>query len=299
VKVLSDDFETHLKSGATTLATCWILRREDGLTLGFTDHDRNLLLDGVVCEPVSGMTGTEMRQSAGFDADDQEVAGALTSDRLTETDLLAGRYDGAKVETWRVNWADPTQKVHLKTGYMGEIRRTDQAFEAEIRGFSAAMEQRQGRIYQYGCDAQLGDAHCRVDLTAEGRQTEATVLAILSQTEMQLQTDQDIEAGHLARGAIEVLSGEASALRYDILSHTKDGDKVILESWLPLHAGLATGDRVRLTVGCDKQFATCRKRFANGLNFRGFPHIPGNDFLLTYPKQGVGGAGNPIVEDEE
>lgn len=297
MKQLSTEFDTHLKSGATTLATCWILRRKDGLVLGFTDHDRTLDLDGVSCEPVSGMTGTELRQSSGFDADDQEVAGALTSDRLTEADLLSGRYDGARIETWRVNWADTSQKAHLRTGYMGEIRRTDQAFEAEIRGFSAAMEQRQGRIFQYGCDAQLGDSRCGLDLSSAGRRTEATLVAILSQTEVQVQLDDAIEPGHLSRGVIEILSGEAKAIRYDILSHREEGSKVLLETWLPVHTGLKAGDRMRLTVGCDKQFATCRKRFSNGLNFRGFPHIPGNDFLLTYPSQGIGGAGKPVVED--
>ncbi|MDX5493645.1 MAG: phage BR0599 family protein, partial [Alphaproteobacteria bacterium] len=31
----------------------------------------------------------------------------------------------------------------------------------------------------------------------------------------------------------------------------------------------------------DKQFTTCRDRFANAVNFRGFPHMPGNDFVMA------------------
>ncbi len=38
--------------------------------------------------------------------------------------------------------------------------------------------------------------------------------------------------------------------------------------------------------GCDKRLATCRGRFGNVLNFRGFPTIPGDDFLTAYPRDG-------------
>jgi uncharacterized phage protein (TIGR02218 family) len=46
----------------------------------------------------------------------------------------------------------------------------------------------------------------------------------------------------------------------------------------------ATGHAFQVTAGCDKLFATCRGKFANQLNFRGFPHIPGNDYVMRYPK---------------
>ncbi|SFE47808.1 phage conserved hypothetical protein BR0599 [Methylobacterium sp. 13MFTsu3.1M2] len=35
-----------------------------------------------------------------------------------------------------------------------------------------------------------------------------------------------------------------------------------------------------LTAGCDKRLATCRDRFANAVNFQGFPHMPGNDAVM-------------------
>lgn len=41
-------------------------------------------------------------------------------------------------------------------------------------------------------------------------------------------------------------------------------------------------------AGCDKRFTTCRNKFGNGVNFRGFPHLPGNDFII-----GGTGAGDP------
>ncbi len=39
---------------------------------------------------------------------------------------------------------------------------------------------------------------------------------------------------------------------------------------------------VELIEGCDRQLATCRDRFANIANFRGEPHLPGNDLLTRY-----------------
>ncbi len=45
------------------------------------------------------------------------------------------------------------------------------------------------------------------------------------------------------------------------------------------HCGLSGVDG----LSCDKRFATCRDDFSNTENFRGFPHIPGPDFVLAGP----------------
>jgi uncharacterized phage protein (TIGR02218 family) len=50
--------------------------------------------------------------------------------------------------------------------------------------------------------------------------------------------------------------------------------------------GVVAGDGFTVTAGCGKQFATCKAKFAIGANFRGFPQVPGTDFLLFHPKQG-------------
>jgi uncharacterized phage protein (TIGR02218 family) len=44
--------------------------------------------------------------------------------------------------------------------------------------------------------------------------------------------------------------------------------------------------RVELIQGCDKTMATCSDRFANAINFRGEPYLPGNDLLTRYPGAG-------------
>ncbi|MDI7775377.1 DUF2163 domain-containing protein [Asticcacaulis sp. EMRT-3] len=37
---------------------------------------------------------------------------------------------------------------------------------------------------------------------------------------------------------------------------------------------------------CDKRYRTCNGTFSNTLNFRGFPDLPGEDFLTLYPRDG-------------
>lgn len=297
MKTLPNALAAHLASGVTTLATCWILKRSDGFALGFTDHDRPIELQGISCEPDAGFTGSEIRQSDGFASDDQDVAGALSSDCITEADLMSGRYDAATIETWRVNWQDPEQAVLLRSGYLGEIKRDSQNFQAEIRSLSVDMEQDKGRVYQYRCDANVGDPRCTLDLDALGLSFEGEVTAILSQTWLELTLDGQPEAGRLAMGQMLLQSGAAKDMTFDVLSHQQSGAADLVELWLPVHSDIKVGDRVKVSVGCDKSFATCRTVFANQLNFRGFPHMPGNDFILTYPELSQQSNGSALFED--
>lgn len=51
-----------------------------------------------------------------------------------------------------------------------------------------------------------------------------------------------------------------------------------------------------MVVGCDKRFETCKAKFSNTVNFRGFPHLPGNDAAYGYVNEGGNFDGGPIVE---
>jgi uncharacterized phage protein (TIGR02218 family) len=43
-----------------------------------------------------------------------------------------------------------------------------------------------------------------------------------------------------------------------------------------------------VTAGCDKSFATCKAKFSNPTNFRGYPYMPGNDAVIAYPNSADG-----------
>ena len=133
MKALSAALQAHLDEGTTTLAWCWRIERADGVVFGFTDHDRPIAFDGTTYEPESGLIASEVRSGSDLSVDAQDAEGVLTSDRITETDILDGRWDNAAVEVWRVNWSAPSQRVLLRRGAIGQIRRGRLAFVAEVR----------------------------------------------------------------------------------------------------------------------------------------------------------------------
>ena len=160
MKLLPSGMQAHLDDGTTTLAWCWRIQRRDSVIFGFTDHDRALEIAGMSYEPDTGFAASEIRASADFSVDGQDAEGALRSDRITETDILDGRWDNAMIEVWRVNWEDVAQRVLMRRGNLGQIRRGKQVFVAEVRSLTHFLNQPVGRTYQYYCDAELSDARC-------------------------------------------------------------------------------------------------------------------------------------------
>jgi len=291
MKVLPPGLEAHLASGATTLATCWKLTRADGQRMGFTDHDRDLAFDGVTFEAAGGFTATALESSAGLAVDNLDVAGALSSARIDEGDLAAGLYDDAEIEIWRVNWQAPDERALLRKGNIGEVTRSGGAFSAELRGLSHRLNQPTGRIFQYGCDADLGDARCGVDL-ASGTLRGEGVAIVATDDRIVIAGGLDIfAAGWFERGKVLFTGGANAGAAVEVKAHAPVPEGTRLELWRRMARAVAPGDTFVVTAGCDKQFATCRAKFANGINFRGFPHMPGNDFVLARAGDGPNDGG--------
>jgi uncharacterized phage protein (TIGR02218 family) len=287
MKPLPSALQAHLDTGATTLAWCWRVTRADGVRLGFTDHDRDLTFDGTTFEAASGFTATEIKDAVGLAVDNLEVSSALKSDSLNEDHLAAGLYDNASVEIWRVNWADTAQRVLMRSGSLGEVRRTGTAFTAEVRGLAHYLQQPKGRLFQYGCDADLGDARCSIDLTDPAFRGTGTVV---SATGPRLFTASGLgafAADWFTRGLVTFTSGANAGQAQEVKRHSlaTTGDAMI-ELWQPVASAIAPGDAFTITAGCDKRFDTCRAKFANAVNFRGFPSMPGNDFIIAIARPG-------------
>ncbi|HET6322439.1 MAG TPA: DUF2163 domain-containing protein [Hyphomicrobium sp.] len=287
MKSLAPELQAHLDSGATTLCWCWRLTRADGVKLGFTDHDRDLTFEGTTFEAAAGFTASEMRDSIGLSVDNLEVTSALSSDRLAEADLAAGLYDDARVEIFRVNWAEPEQRVLMRSGSLGEVRRAGLSFTAEVRGLAHYLQQPKGRLYQFTCDADLGDRRCGIALDAPAYKGEGTIIAAASTRRFTASGLSAFADGWFARGLLTFTSGAADGQAVEVRSHTNVGGIVTLELWAPARGPLESGQTFTVTAGCDKHCTTCRSKFANVANFRGFPHMPGNDFITTFGRRGV------------
>lgn len=282
MRIIPAALANHLAGDATTLCTCWRVTRRDKQVFGFTDHDRNLTLLGTVFHAASGFSASDAEAETGLAAPSSDVAGAFSADVITEADLITGRYDGARIEVYRVNWQDPRQYLLLKVQEMGEVKRQAGQFTAELRSFTAKLSQEQGRTFGRRCDAALGDGRCGVNMTASGRTASATVVAMDGGDRITVSGLEAYADDYFRYGKVLVASGPEAGVTADIeTSRAGDGGQV-LTLWLPLEVTLTAGNALTLTIGCDKSFATCRDTFANATNFRGFPHMPGSDFAYSY-----------------
>lgn len=76
-----------------------------------------------------------------------------------------------------------------------------------------------------------------------------------------------------------------------MLAHDPAGGTVVLTLLEPPERAIANGDAFTIRAGCDKRIETCAAKFVNDANFRGFPHIPGQDAVLRYTIKGGGHQG--------
>jgi uncharacterized phage protein (TIGR02218 family) len=294
MKTLSPALQAHLDDGTTTLSWCWRICRADGVALGFTDHDRALSFDGTAFEPESGFAASEIRGGSDLAVDAQDATGVLTSDRINETDILDGRWDNAAVELWRVNWADTSQRVLLRRGAVGQIRRGRMAFVAEVRSLAHVLGQTVGRTFQAGCDAALGDARCGIDLENARYKGTGVVTDLLRDRAFMASGLSGFEAGWFTSGTLNWTSGANAGRITEVLGHGLDGSIAILTLLEAPVRAVAEGDSFIARAGCDKHIATCSARFANTANFRGFPNIPGQDAVLRYASQDGSHEGNVL-----
>ena len=281
---ISEQFENHFATGVTTVARCWVMTRKDGETYGFTDHDSDLMVGTVLCKADTGLTAHALEQTTGLSVDNTEALGLLSDASITEQDIRAGRFDGALVEAWLVNWQAPSQSYLQFRGTVGELTREAGGFRAELVGQTEKLNRPQGRAYQKPCGAILGDKRCTVNLADPAFSTEASAVINKSEIEFTFEGLTGFEDGWFERGRFVVKSGEGAGLVGIIRKDTTlpDGRRKI-ELWEAIRAEMHLSDLIQLEAGCDKRPETCKARFSNLLNFQGFPDIPGEDWLMSYP----------------
>lgn len=278
------ELAARMDSGAANLCTAFILTRADGTRLGFTDHDRDLTVQGVLCGAASGWTGGVADSELGFSPGAVSAQGALDSAVLDEADIARGLYDGATVEAWRADWTDPSLCVLLWSGRISRLVREGGRFTAEISGPLAALDQVAGRTFGALCDASLGDARCKADVAGSTFNGAGTVVQVYHNRRLTASGLDGFAAGWFAHGRLVFTSGAATGLVAQVADHQSGAAGVALVLRERPLADVAPGDGFTVRAGCDKRFATCQARFGNSLNFQGFPHIPGDDFLMAYPR---------------
>lgn len=280
MKAVSANLATHLAGVVLTLATCWKVTRTDGEVFGFTDHVEDLVVNGVTYQAATGYTASAVRSTADLAVDNLEVRSFLDAASITASDLLAGIWNHATVEIFRVNYAalgDGTLSV--RKGHLGEIRVQGQGFIGELRGLAQALQQTIGEVYTPSCRADLFDARCglvEASFTVTGTVTSVTSNAVFLDTGR-------TEALHWFRGGkVTWTSGNNDGLAMEVKAWTLSSKT--FELMLPMTRAIQVGDTYSAIPGCLKRFgADCVTKFSNGVNFRGEPHVPGLDAMVRRP----------------
>jgi uncharacterized phage protein (TIGR02218 family) len=282
MRSLALELSARLASGATTFAHVWRLVRRDGAVYVFTDHDEPLVFDGLTAEPMAALKSGAIEKSLDLAVDTASLSGVLSSQALNEDELARGLWDGARIDIYRADWTAPSLRIHLFSGRLGEVRRGASAFEAELRGVQAMLNVPVGRVFSRYCDADLGDARCGMNTEVAAFRGTGVVAAVLSAASFRASGLAAFASGWFARGRLVWGAGGES----QISAHGLVGDEAVVEL-LDATPNIAVGAAFVIYAGCDKRIETCREKFANALNFRGFPHMPGNDALLAGPAQGA------------
>lgn len=259
-----------------TVATFWRIERKDGVTLGFTSHDRNVWFDGVLHRAAPGMLPSALRMSSGLEADSAEMAGALAHDAIREEDLAAGRYDGARIVVGLVDW-ERLENEPVYVGTLGAVGRDGASFSAELESLKSDLHREIVPRTAPSCRAEFCGIGCTLSAARFTHEAQLTAIAD-DRNAVRLATP--VAAAKLADGILRWVDGPDAGLAIRIEGVTTDG-------WLLLDRSVAqpvaVGARAIVREGCDHRLETCTVRYANAVNFQGEPFLPGNDLLARYP----------------
>ena len=258
-----------------TTATFWRVLRRDGVTLGFTAHDRNLWFGGILHSASPGMVPSSIRLTADFEPDSAEVRGALSHDTITAADLAEGRFDGAQVRIGLVDWETLESRI-LYRGAIGTVTEEDGSFAAELSSRKAELLRDPVPRTSPTCRAPFAGPGCGLSGL---RFTHETRLAERDFERNAVRTQSAQPASDFAGGFLRWIEGPQAGVAMEIVA--EEAGWLILDS--ALLPGLPANARVILREGCDRTLDTCANRFANAANFQGEPFLPGNDLLSRYP----------------
>lgn len=277
-------FSDHLNGEVTTLCNCWQIELADATIMGFTDHDRDVDLNGILHEAASGFETSEIEDSLGISTDEQEIAGALQSNKITPEDIHAKKYDGASIRHYIVNWTNPLEYALMRRLIMADITQCDNVFKASVKSQTSLLDQTKNRRYQKLCNAHLGDDNCNVNLE-NGFKNTATVYNVSNSQILEVSGLDAYSAGWFRSGEIKFITGSNAGSKVKIAEHLaplEGASNCFLHLWESLPNTISIDDTFEIIPGCDKHFSTCKAKFLNGENFRGFPHMPDAEYAMSY-----------------
>ncbi len=264
--LMADCYTFTLRQGSSGL----------GAVIAVTNADVPVTLNGTVFRADSLLVdGLQYRCATGLDVDRQRITiAARPSDTINGVPFLAslrtGLLDGCEVQRDRAylrDWsAPPVGSVTLFKGRVSSVDAVGRT-SAEITVASELVlldVDVPRNLYQPACNHVLYDSGCGLVKSAYGTAGQAGAGATPTLLPWSAATPA------FAQGTVS-FSGGANA---GTSANIKAAAAGMLTLSAPLAGAPAAGDGFTAYLGCDHTLATCRGRFGNGGNFRGFPFVP-------------------------
>jgi uncharacterized phage protein (TIGR02218 family) len=263
-----------LLNGVHRWATCWKIERTDNTTYRFTDHDRPLFVDGEEYTPVGSPSASARQKTEGIGrAMNVEIRGVIDSNAISDDDLHAGRFRGARVTEFVVDWRFPwAGKFQVFVYWIRETTYDQETWTAQCEGLLCRMKNKVGQVLTRTCRHTLGDAMCRVNLAP---------FTVVDEVEVVIEDRVEFVAANITGdeeyyngGNLTWITGQNMNIVSEVKSFKSNG---IFRLQLMTPFPIAAGDRFSVVPGCDKNLTTCKNKFNNVVNFGGFPHLVGVD----------------------
>lgn len=283
------------------LASLWQITRRDGTQLRLTSHSTNVQFDAgagkQIFEPTGAPNITAMRREEGMKDQEEEMFGAVTSDKITYQDLEAGLYREAEILQFLVDPRFPWGGAF----YTARFWITDTEFDgenwrADLMGATGWLSGNFGRVFGRSCSADVFDTRCGLSTTDETwyRVENVRVLAASQDADEPRRVFAFVfadvpsvgpEEDEYKHGTLTWTTGPNTGLVSEIkeYAHTATPSQRDVEIHLPTPYAIGDNDQCTIVTGCDRRRSTCATKFGNIVNYRGWPFMPGTDDLLQTP----------------
>jgi uncharacterized phage protein (TIGR02218 family) len=277
MRIIEDNLKISFEQDTTNIIKCWKIVLKNGTVTGFTTNSENLFYENVNYNAFSGDDVRNIKSNLDIEEDSFEFSNIISSDLISENDVLSGKYDNAKIEIFLLDAKNQNNgKVILLTGTISDIECKGNVFTAKVKGLKDEINKTIGEVYSPLCRCSFCDAKC--GLSKSNFTLTATISNVIDEITF-ITDDATIlskTTGYFDNGVIEFISGKNKGHKMEIKQHA--GGTFILSLNLPY--SLVISDKFNIIAGCNKQFTTCCEKFNNAVNFRGEPHLPGIDTLL-------------------
>ncbi len=268
-KSLNATWTTHLSADVHTLFLAMQIIRTDGTQIFLVDHDEDINFAAATWRADLGFTASVIKQSSDLSVDNLTIEGLIDGSTITIDDIYMGKFDYAAVILYASNFKDPSQNVILKRGWIGEITINDDKWVAEVRGLTQALQQNIVDVYTAECKAALGDSACGITLATYT--VTGTVTASTNRTTFSDSSRSEADA-YFNHGKLTWTNGPNDDLSMEVKDFI--GSSGQFTCFMPMWNNINVGHTYSVYAGCDKKWATCKNKFNNLVNFRGFPFVP-------------------------